>query len=282
MTDKAEKEIWKTYPDYSFIEASNLGRIRTKDRYVTVKGQGERLIKGRVLKQQPQKGGYIQVQFSVCGKMVRLYVHRIVAICFLPNPNNYPEVNHKDCDPTNNRWDNLEWCTHQENIAYRDRLGHFVNNTQKKHVFAVNLETGKVLLFESQTEAARQLGVDQGNLNNVVNGKMNQIGSYWFTEDESEITDEKIREIKDNMELLCGVIAINTETSEVYRFESQMEATRQLNVHQSNIYKVLKGQYNKTGGYWFCYADENAVEKARKRFGDETAKKVEELMRQYL
>lgn len=99
----ADEEIWKTYPDYSFIEVSNLGNVRTKDRYVTDKNGGKRLIKGRVLKQSPSHNGYMSVSFHTNGKRVCLRVNRMVAITFLPNPHNYPEVNHKDCNRLNNR-----------------------------------------------------------------------------------------------------------------------------------------------------------------------------------
>lgn len=213
MTNKAnQKEIWKTYPDYDFIEVSNLGRVRTKDRTIIDKNGRKQFVKGRILRQQLKKSGYMQVAFSVNGKLVHLYVHRMVATCYIPNPNNYPEVNHIDNDRTNNAVSNLEWCTHEYNMAYREKCGVSAKETSKvlrKPVFAVNLETSRILRFESQSEAARQL-----------------------------------------------------------------------NIYQSKISAVIKGKRNKTGGYWFCDADDTAVEKARAKFGDEIARKVEELIRQ--
>lgn len=118
---KRKKAVWKTYPDYPFIQANQFGEIRTIDRYVKAKGQGKRLIKGRVLKPRDCGHGYMQVSFRANGKPVCLFVHRIVAICFLPNPDNLPEVNHIDCDPTNNRLDNLEWCTSEYSNTYREK-----------------------------------------------------------------------------------------------------------------------------------------------------------------
>lgn len=208
MTNEArEQEVWKTYPEFPFIEASNLGRIRTKDRIATDRNGKKYHIKGRVLKQWDNGTGYLYVSLGVNGKKIHLLVHRIIATCFLSNPNNYPEVNHIDCDPANNRWDNLEWCNHQENIAYRDKLGRYVNNNPGQPVIAV---------------------------------KLNDLNVFWF--------------------------------------ESQSEAARQLGVYTSNIYKVIKSKLNKTGGYWFCNADENSVDKIRAKFGDDIAKKVEKLM----
>lgn len=154
---KKEEEVWKTYPDYPFIEVSNLGRVRTLDRWVQCNG-GKRLVKGRILKQQLNHNGYMQVQFGVNDKYVQLRASRMVAITYIPNPNNLPEVNHIDCDRTNNRVDNLEWCTRQENITYRDKLGHTAkHNALKKPVIAINQETFEIFWFESQSEALGNL-----------------------------------------------------------------------------------------------------------------------------
>lgn len=209
MTNEArEQEIWKTYPDYSFVEVSNLGRVRTKDRYVSNGKNSKRLVKGQVLKQWDNGRGYLRVRFCVNGKQINLYVHRMVAVCFIPNPNNLPEVNHKDNNPINNRWDNLEWCTREYNIAYKEKYG---------------------------VSSAEALG--------------------------------------------RPVIAVNRETFEVFWFESQREAERQLDIDQRQITRVVNGKRNKTHGFWFCNADENAVENARAKFGNEVAEKIEELMR---
>lgn len=118
-----EREVWGQYPDYDFIEASNLGRIRTKDRVVKGRNGSKRLYKGHVLKQWLDHNGYLFVNFRVNGKKVNLKVHRVVAITFISNPDNLPQVNRIDCDRTNNRVDNLEWCTPQYNSAYCVKMG---------------------------------------------------------------------------------------------------------------------------------------------------------------
>ena len=221
MADMVEKEktIWRQYPDYPFIEVSQFGQIRTKDRYVPDKG-GKRLIRGRVLKQElnPYRGGYMSVEFRVKGKTVHLYVHRAVAICYIPNPNNFPQVNHIDNDPTNNVVSNLEWCTNQYNSNYKKKFGTSPAQVQGKPVFAINLETLEVSHFESQCEASRKLGISQREIWSVISGKRIQTRGYLFTEDESEITEEKIREIKSKMRFHGGVIAINLSSFKVFYF----------------------------------------------------------------
>lgn len=206
-TEEEEEEIWRVYPDYPFIEASNLGRVRMKDHYVMRKNGRKQFVKGHVLKQWLLPNGYLYVFFDVNGKRVHLRVHRAVATSFLPNPDNLPEINHKDNDPTNNVVSNLEWCSHQYNQDYKKNFG------------------------TSPTEVLGQ-----------------------------------------------PVIAVNIDTSEVFWFESQHEAARQLGVSQGNVSEVTKGKRHTTGGYYFCHADEHAVENVREKFGDDVAEKVEKLI----
>ena len=276
MKNTEHQAVWRPYPDYPFVEANQFGEIRTKDRAVIGKDGKKYHIKGRVLKQQQNKDGYMYVHLQVNGKQIFLFVHRIVLACFRANPGNLSEVNHIDCDPTNNRLDNLEWCTHEYNITYREKYGIACNHP----VFAVDLRTSKVYYFKSHSEAARQLGVSVSSVNDVLKGRRNMTGGYWFTEDKNEITKEKLQKIKSNM--WCRyLLAINLETRKVLYFESQHEASRQLGIPVGTINKVVKGKQNKTRNYYFTNADENAVEKTRAKFGDEIANKVEELMKEY-
>lgn len=263
---KKQETIWKPYPEYPFIQANQFGEIRTIDRTMTRKNGRKYFVRGRVLKQHPNSNGYLQVSFKVNGKEVSLYVHRIVATCFLPNPDNLPQVNHKDCNPKNNSVENLEWCTGEYNNAYKEKYGKSAAEVSGRPVFAVNLKTFEVLRFESQSEAARQLGVCVGSINSVLKGRYNQAGGFWFTEDESEITEEKIQTIKDGIPK--EVLAINLKTFKVSRFQSQREAARQLGVNQGHVNHVLKGRQKQTHGLWFCYADENAEKNIRAKFGD--------------
>lgn len=271
-------EVWKTYLEFDFIEGSNLGRVRTLDHWVTYKNGSKRLIKGHILPQQCDRYGYMKVQLHVNGKTIPRRTHRIVALCFLENPKHLQEVNHKDCNPKNNCVNNLEWVTHQENIAYRDKLGHTArHNKPKKPVIAVNLKTLEVLRFESRREAGRQLNIDNRSICDVVNGRLKHAGGYFFTEIENEITEERLLKIKHVMRRRA-VIVVSLKTLEVLCFKSQSEAARQLGADVRSINKVIKGRLNKTHNYWFTNADKNAVESTRVKFGDSVARKVEELM----
>ena len=76
MANTEQQEIWKPYPEFDFIEVSNFGRVRTKDRYVILKKGGKRFIKGCVLKQQLDRYGYLVVHIRENGNSFFRKVHR--------------------------------------------------------------------------------------------------------------------------------------------------------------------------------------------------------------
>ncbi|MDR4073140.1 HNH endonuclease [Lactiplantibacillus plantarum] len=178
--DNIKIEVWKTYPEFSFVEVSTFGRVRTLDRVVTTK-KGTRAIKGQSLKQQCINSGYMVVYFHINGKTVGRLVHRLVAQTFIPNLNNCPEVNHKDNNPANNCVSNLEWCTHEYNMQYKEKYGKSAEKALGHPVFAVNLETLEVLRFPSQYEASRSLGIKHQRINGVIKGKHKTTHGYYFT-----------------------------------------------------------------------------------------------------
>lgn len=271
-------EIWKKYPEFPWVETSTLGRVRTLNRKVS-QGRSKRSVKGQVLKQRDNGGGYLMVQFSVDGKNVHKLVHRLVAETFIPNPDNLPEVNHKNNNPADNNVSNLEWCTHEYNIAYREKYGVSANEyISKKPVLAVSLKTLEVFKFKSQREAGRALGVDHQNINKVLKGRYGQTGGYWFTEDERKIDKDKLREINNNTPFRGGVFAINLKTLEAFKFRSQSEAAYQLEINKGSINEVIKGRCKHTHSYWFANEDRNAIEFIRIKFGNSVARMAEQLI----
>ena len=114
------EEIWRPVVGYEGLyEVSSLGRVRSLDRYV--KSKSYRLHKGKILSPAKDTTGYLKVVLSCNGKSKTIKVHRLVAIAFLYNPDNLPEVNHLDEDKTNNRVDNLEFCNRKYNCNYGSR-----------------------------------------------------------------------------------------------------------------------------------------------------------------
>jgi len=264
MTSKSE--IWKSHPDIPGVQVSTLGRVRTLDKMVW-NGKGTWLMKGRILKQRYNHKGYMRVGITIDGKRAIKSVHRLVAQAFIPNPDNLPQVNHKNCVRDDNRVGNLEWCTASYNSRYREKHGE-----AKGHpVFAINLTTLEVSQFKSQAEAGRALGVCQANINSVINGKLKQTHGYVFKEDDGngvEIDKDKLNDIADSMPFTGGVFAINLTTLEVSQFRSQAEASRELGVDSSSIGRTLKGKQNQAGGYWFVKDDGHAVDVVKSNLHD--------------
>lgn len=114
------EEIFLPVPDYEGIyEISNFGRVKTLEReygYINKKGkQVNYKLPENFLKPYITNKGYLKVDLYKEGQRQKLYVHRLVAIAFIPNPEDKPQVNHKDGDRTNANVNNLEWMNNSEN-----------------------------------------------------------------------------------------------------------------------------------------------------------------------
>ena len=180
----AEEEIWKALSGVPGIEVSTFGNVRTLDKVVSTEKRTQ-FVKGRVLKQHDNTNGYLIVRFRTNGERVTKLMHRLVAQTFIPNPDNLPQVNHKNCDRRDNRINNLEWCTSSYNNQYREKFG----EAQGHPVFAINLATLEVYQYPSQMEASRSLGISVGNINSVISGRYKQTDGYWFVNDDGHAVD---------------------------------------------------------------------------------------------
>ena len=115
-------------------------------------------------------------------------VHRLVAEAFIPNPKNKPEVNHKDCDTSNNKVQNLEWVTASENQLYASKLGrksqllgiNGKNNKLHKIVEQLDLNYNILHIYFGTNEAHRTTGISQGNIASCCRGERNNAGGYYW------------------------------------------------------------------------------------------------------
>lgn len=128
-------EIWRAVLGFEgFYEVSNWGRVRSLTRELEDKNGNKKVIRGRILKPGFTGAGYLGVPFSKKCKRYLCSIHRLVAMAFIPNPFNLPEVNHKDENKKNNfvfvnedgslnsEKSNLEWVSHKYNMNYGSRL----------------------------------------------------------------------------------------------------------------------------------------------------------------
>lgn len=163
-------EIWTPIPGYEeFYEASTEGRIRSKDR---IKGNGVPL-KGRILKPNTDRGGYLYVRLYRDGGSKYLKIHRLVAMTFIENPQNKPQVNHKNGIRNDNRLENLEWVTCSENHRHAfDVLGKKGSKAMlgkpsvKRKLTREQVE--QILMDNrSQEKIAKDYGVSQETISNI-------------------------------------------------------------------------------------------------------------------
>lgn len=105
----------------------------------------------RVLKPYENTGGYLRVNLSKDGKVRHEYVHRLVAMAYLENPEQLPQVNHLNADRQDNRPDNLEWVSVRANIRHALGLGRW---SRPKPVVALNLRTGERREYDFLKDAA--------------------------------------------------------------------------------------------------------------------------------
>ena len=170
------EEIWKDVVGFeNYYQVSSFGRVRSKDRvvqYVKHYATGDVHVTHRFLGKILSLGNsdsYQSVLLSVDGHSTTHLVHRLVAIAFIPNPENKPEVNHKDGDKHHNYADNLEWATGHENQQHALSMGLHSRSTGKSKcskIPVICVETGDV--FPSMSAAEVWLGCPPGKVSGAI------------------------------------------------------------------------------------------------------------------
>lgn len=128
------QEVWKDIKDFEGLYVvSNTGKVKSMERFVMNNGGLQRKHE-RILKSNITKSGYKMVILCKEGKTYPKSVHRLVAEAFIPNPDNKPNVDHIDTNPSNNNVDNLRWVTQQENARNSLTRKH-ISNSKKGHAY---------------------------------------------------------------------------------------------------------------------------------------------------
>ena len=168
---------WKDVKGYEGLYlVSDEGEVYSLPRIVN-NGRGTYVTGGRVLKPGKRAQYYSFVILSNGENIEHKSLHRLVAEAFIPNPNDYPEVNHIDENPDNNAANNLEWCTRQYNIDY----------SKSKKVSQWTMGGEKVAEYKSIAFASQISGINRKAINNALVGWSKTAGGYiWKYETEDK------------------------------------------------------------------------------------------------
>lgn len=165
------EEIWKDIPSYEgYYQVSNLGNFRSLPRIIKYKSNGTRNYPSKVLLTETTKDNYQRIVLMKDGVKARYQAHRLVALTFIPNPDNKPLINHIDGNKSNNVVTNLEWCTASENMIHADNTGlRDMSNHQPSNSKKIKcIETGEI--FASYAKAVKWLGKSNTSVSTLVRG----------------------------------------------------------------------------------------------------------------
>jgi hypothetical protein len=162
-------EIWVAIDGYEDLYSiSNFGRVMSRH-----------WNKTRIIRPRENNRGYLLVNLCKNGELKTFKVHVLVAKHFLPNPHGLTEINHKDEDKTNNRLDNLEWCTRSYNVNYGTRVAR-----QRERVIKAVVQFSKngdmIAVYDSMSNARRSVGVSVQHIAACCKRKVPTAGGFMW------------------------------------------------------------------------------------------------------
>ena len=161
------------------ININNFVKIKGFDNYyINTDGEIYSIASNKIIKEVISNSGYSQVCLWKNGKKKNFLVHRLVALTFLPNIQNLPEVNHKDFNKQNNKLINLEWCSRQYNLDYSLNAGRYKFDFSKRKINQYDLKGNLIRQWQSILEASKTLNICSSHITKCCKGKLNKAKDF--------------------------------------------------------------------------------------------------------
>ena len=211
----------------------------------------------KMLSTQVLPNGYCRIELNIDGEVRRELIHRLVAEAFIPNPNNYPIINHKDENPSNNHADNLEWCTQEYNCNYGTRNERILanreyvagwNHGQSKPVKQFTLDGKLIHEYGSCGMAATLTGLDARSINKCANGKLKQYAGFGWSYTDTYTYDAHPHHTIRNGDIDC--FDMNGKLVKTYHTQDELRADGFV---PQSVCRVCRGERNQYHGFKFAY-----------------------------
>ena len=263
------EEIWKDIKGFEGrYQVSNLGRVRSLD----WPGHRGRMLKLKICK----RWGYYRLNLAHAdGYIKSVSVHRLVAIAFIPNPNNLPEINHKDEDKLNNvvcfnpdgsidaERSNLEWCTGLYNLRYgtrNERTQKKVNEPRMRAVHQYDFDGNLLHTYKSISDASRKTGVSARSICHICKktGAHSTNGYIFrYSDDNSPWVNVNKDKCRGNKERMRAIDQYDNNGNFIRSYHSCYEASGATGLSRRDIWSVLSGKQKTTHRFVFRYSDCN-------------------------
>ena len=200
----------------------------------------------RLLTPRVDRGGYKAIELNLNGIAKKMFVHRLVAEAFIPNPDNLPIINHKDENPRNNSVDNLEWCSYQYNTSYGTCQERRIKNTcfkrgsdnpQAKKVYQFDMDGNLIAEYGSVIDAAIQTGLNHKSISKACNGKLKKYSECVWSYDGTFHYD-KVKHYKPRF----GAIRQYDLQGNLIAEYNTLDEIREAGFNPQNVNRVCRGE----------------------------------------
>jgi hypothetical protein len=238
------EEVWKDIKGFEGLyQVSNMGRVRSLDRTIVARNGQTYMKKGQILNPSMNKGkGYYRVSLSDGHRNYTHYeVHRLIALHFVPGYKKGLVVNHKNEVKTDNRAENLEWCTYQYNLNYSDVVA-----WKRKPVYQYDLDGNFIKKFKCGRQAEQELGFSI--VHAIYESKRGYTHGFLFSQ-EPHTKEYWNKVTKENKCWTRRVAQYDDNGNETARFNTVTEAAKAMNVTVTCICNCCKGKTIHAAGY---------------------------------